>query len=229
MFIKRSLAICNALATLVIFLVIAIYLPTFNMNFYKAEYAKYNIPQRIGISQNQLMEVTKRLTDYMLGQVDDIVITAEINGVSREFFDDRDKAHMVDVKELFDLVKVVFIIAVCVVIFTGIMLRKDMRLLLRTSLVVILSFLGLFACLAGIIALDFDRAFTWFHLIFFNNDLWILDPEVSLLINIVPQEFFVDIAIRIGLIFCGLILGYAALLAAYLLFRANLGGGQSSR
>ena len=213
MVLRKLLAIWNACAVLVMFLIIAIYLPTFNLDFYKAEYRKYNIPQQIGISENQLMEVTKRLTGYMLGRVDDIVITAEINGVTREFFDERDKAHMVDVKGLFDLARTAFIISLCVVIFTWAALRNDMALLFRKSRLVFVFFLALLIILAGIISLDFERAFVRFHYIFFDNDLWILDPSVSLLINIVPQEFFIDIAVRVGLIFGVLIIGYTALLA----------------
>jgi len=213
MLIKKLLAVCNTVAMLAIFLVVAIYLPTYSMNFYKAQYAKYNIPQNIGVSEEQLMEVTKRLTDYMRGREPDIVITAEVRGVTREFFDERDKAHMVDVKELFDLARAAFVAALCAVIFTWAMLRNDLPLLFCTSLWTLAGLFGGFAILAGVIAMDFDTAFVQFHHIFFDNDLWILDPAVSLLINIVPQEFFVDISIRIGLIFGGLVVGYAALLA----------------
>jgi uncharacterized membrane protein len=38
-------------------------------------------------------------------------------------------------------------------------------------------------------------------LIFFDNDLWILNPATDLLVNIVPQPFFIDIAIFIGALF----------------------------
>ena len=57
------------------------------------------------------------------------------------------------------------------------------------------------AALAGIIALNFEKAFITFHHIFFDNDLWLLDPDTDNLINIVPQTFFSDICIRIGIIF----------------------------
>lgn len=40
-----------------------------------------------------------------------------------------------------------------------------------------------------------------FHHIFFNNDLWLLDPATDLLINIVPEPFFVDTASYIALVF----------------------------
>ena len=56
------------------------------------------------------------------------------------------------------------------------------------------------------ISTDFTRYFTIFHQIFFDNDLWILDPRTDLLINIVPEPFFVDTAARIGLLFGGSVL-----------------------
>lgn len=36
---------------------------------------------------------------------------------------------------------------------------------------------------------------------FFNNDLWILDPSTDMLINIVPEGFFMDTAGRIAFLF----------------------------
>ena len=54
------------------------------------------------------------------------------------------------------------------------------------------------AVLAGIIATDFNKYFIIFHHIFFNNDLWMLNPDTDLLINIVPEPFFMDTAARIA-------------------------------
>ena len=63
-------------------------------------------------------------------------------------------------------------------------------------------FLGVTALLAGIISTDFTKYFIIFHKIFFTNDLWQLDPRTDLLINIVPEPFFMDTAARIGITFC---------------------------
>ena len=218
---KKLLAICNILAIQALFLIAAICIPTFSMSFYEAQYAKYYTPQRIGICEAELMKVTKQLTDYMRRRADDLVITVEVNGVTREFFDDRDKAHMVDVRGLFDLVRIAFFVSLGLMVFTFVILRNDLPLLFRTSLITMVAVLVLFAVIVGIIAYDFDSAFIVFHLIFFNNDLWILDPSVSLLINIVPQEFFVDISIRVGLIFVGLILGYMAVVICLIRFSVS--------
>ena len=63
---------------------------------------------------------------------------------------------------------------------------------------VLAGFLLIAVILIIFIAADFDRAFTVFHLLFFTNDLWILDPATDLLVNIVPFNFFIDIAVFIG-------------------------------
>ena len=55
------------------------------------------------------------------------------------------------------------------------------------------------AVLAGIISTDFNQYFIMFHHIFFNNDLWMLNPDTDLLINIVPEPFFMDTAARIAM------------------------------
>ena len=55
-------------------------------------------------------------------------------------------------------------------------------------------FFAILAVLAGIISTDFNKYFIIFHHIFFNNDLWMLNPDTDLLINIVPEPFFMDTA-----------------------------------
>lgn len=41
-------------------------------------------------------------------------------------------------------------------------------------------------------AADFESLFLAFHYVSFTNDLWILDPETDLLIQMMPYPFFVD-------------------------------------
>ena len=67
-------------------------------------------------------------------------------------------------------------------------------------------FFALTAALAAIISTDFTKYFIVFHKIFFNNDLWVLDPRTDMLINIVPEGFFFDTAARIALVFAGIVM-----------------------
>jgi integral membrane protein (TIGR01906 family) len=47
-------------------------------------------------------------------------------------------------------------------------------------------------------ALDFEGAFTQYHLVFFDNDKWILDPSMHVMIRMVPQEFFETSAAKLA-------------------------------
>lgn len=38
--------------------------------------------------------------------------------------------------------------------------------------------------------INFDKSFTIFHKIFFNNDYWLLNPKTDPVIKIMPQKFF---------------------------------------
>jgi len=60
-----------------------------------------------------------------------------------------------------------------------------------------------------IVAFTFDKSFILFHIISFNNDLWLLNPEADLLINIFPESFFLNnFILVIGLSIIELFVGY---------------------
>jgi len=62
--------------------------------------------------------------------------------------------------------------------------------------------LGLFLLMGGGLALwaalDFTSFWTAFHLAFFSNDLWLMDPRVSRMIRICPEHLFSGIAGRMA-------------------------------
>ena len=58
---------------------------------------------------------------------------------------------------------------------------------------------GTMGLVAGLAALDFNRAFTVFHAIFFpGKDNWIFDPAVDQIILVMPEVFFRNCALLIG-------------------------------
>ena len=60
---------------------------------------------------------------------------------------------------------------------------------------------GLVLILAGLAALDFNRAFVIFHAIFFpGKDNWIFDSATDQIILVMPEEFFCNCAILIGVV-----------------------------
>jgi integral membrane protein (TIGR01906 family) len=195
-----------AAACVVVLLVCeAFIVPTFLTGFYSYEFDKNGTPAQIGVEKPELMRVTGEMLDYMRGRRDDLNVPAAVNGQQREFFNQREKDHMVDVRVLFDRLFLVrnaafwalLFLIICLVLFK----YNVLFVLARCAREAVAGFCLLTLLLAGVIAFNFERAFEVFHLIFFDNDLWILNPATDLLVNIVPQPFFIDIAIFIGALF----------------------------
>jgi integral membrane protein (TIGR01906 family) len=54
---------------------------------------------------------------------------------------------------------------------------------------------------AGLASLDFNAAFTYFHAIFFpGKDNWLFDPATDAIILVMPEAFFRNCAILIGVV-----------------------------
>jgi len=181
------------------------------------------------MSDEELMYVTVELLNYMRGRRDDMDgIRATVNGEEQEFFSERDKIHMVDVRVLYDRLFIVRNVAffgfVGLVLLMAITKSPVRHLLARCSREVMAGFLLLSAILAGVIAIDFDRAFEIFHLIFFNNDYWILFPPRDRLVMMVPLQFFINISIFIGILWASLPIIVIIAATIYLRYEANRPG-----
>lgn len=113
--------------------------------------------------------------------------------------------HMEDVRGLFVgalvLRRICIVTAfVCVALLW--LLKADIALVVPRSVCWGTGLFFAMLCVLGlVISTDFTKYFVIFHHIFFNNDLWLLDPATDLLINIVPEPFFVDTASYIALVF----------------------------
>jgi len=153
----------------------------------------------------ELMAVTRHMLDYMRGHTPSLQIEAVVHGQLRPFFSDREILHMVDVYDLFMLGNDIRNLAAAWFFGTigiiGFMRAPIAVTLAKAYQWVIGVLLVANALLISLIAIDFDHAFRVFHEIFFNNDLWILDPTTDLLINIVPLPFFITLSVVIAIIF----------------------------
>lgn len=173
--------------------------------WYEKEYLKYEVLDELEMEIEDVMDVTEEMMAYLRGNRKDLVVDTIVDGEPREFFNDREKEHMVDVQNLFlgglDLrlgAAAVFVAALMILVFT----KADWKKILPKSFLIgVGGFIAAVGILAALIATDFNKYFTIFHEIFFDNDLWILDPRTDLLIRMLPEGFFFDMVIRIGVIF----------------------------
>lgn len=209
-----------ALCVLVLIVCQSIAIPTFLQAFYSHEYDKYSVPETISTEKDELMTVTGQLLDYMHGKRADLIIPAVVDGQQRDFFNEKEIAHMADVRALFDIGfrvrNVAFWLLLLVVLALFFINARVLFVLSRCCREVLAAFLLLAVILVVFIALDFDRAFNIFHMLFFSNDLWQLNPATDLLINIVPLGFFMDIAVFIGSLIASLSLAIIAASTVYL-------------
>lgn len=188
----------------------------FDRNFYASEQRKLNIAEDIGVNNEELDEMTTILLGYLKHENDDLFVTAKVKGSEREIFNQREKDHMIDVRNLYDnAINVrnisLGLIIVCVIYLFyhhklfNISYYYNQTLLLFAF---IFGFIGLF-CL-----IDFNAFWTSFHELFFPmNDLWLLDPRVDILIMMVPEQFFFDLVTKI------IIIVAFALVAYFIAFR----------
>ena len=174
--------------------------------YFEREYTKYNVLDSLpSMTMEDLLEVTDEMMDYLKGEREDLHVVTVMDGQEREFFNEREIAHMEDVQVLF--LRAMSLRRVCIficVLCPGFLFltKAPVRRVLPPSICAGTGlFFGITAILALIISGDFTKYFVIFHHIFFDNDLWILDPATDMLINIVPEGFFMDTAARIALLF----------------------------
>lgn len=198
-FISSSIFI---LMFLLVLLLTDVQLIAFNEPYYAEQYEKYQVPQSIGIKMPDLMSATDNMLNYLNGKRDNLDFKMYINDVQQEFFSERDKLHMVDVKNLFVKGRLIrnigFWYCVIFLAFLGYKMKDRRNKLSKLFIYTFIAGVVPIIALVILMNIDFYKYFTIFHEIFFNNDLWQLEPAKDRLINMYPEAFFSGIAFRIA-------------------------------
>ena len=177
---------------------------------YQYGFDKYDVSRTTGLEQGELERAAAGLIDYFNSGEDTISLTVTKDGASFELFNEREVAHLKDVKGLFRLAYRVLLgttMYACVYIGLSFLWWRDRRQLMwglaggsGLTLVLMIT-LGLGALI------DFDWLFLQFHLFSFANELWMLDPATDYLIMLFPRGFWFDAAL-----FCALATAVMALI-----------------
>ena len=154
-----------------------------------------NIEEITGKDYFELKNIYRHLTIYLKGKAGNEILERDFN--------EREILHMVDVQELF---RIGFILKyISLIASLGIIIyffrTKEFEILGRFILKGMFINWALLGLLVLMIYFDFNKYFTYFHHIFFTNDLWLLDPDTDLLIQMLPENFFSSIAMNIGVSF----------------------------
>lgn len=140
--------------------------------------------------------VAHQLIDYLNYRHDDLTFGA--NALEETtLMRDIEIRHMVDVKNLYTLLRVIALSAGLMAMGWWVYLyQKDRHELAETlkTMFVIPLFFTVF--IGGWILIDFNRVFTLFHELFFTNDDWILRAD-DVLIQLLPSPFWMVSALLI--------------------------------
>ena len=195
---KKPLYSLISLILIVFSLLIAVHFWSFNKSFYRSEHSKLklygkSISEHIGISEEDLDYLTSFTLDYLNDPNASLDLKLNIKGEMREVYNQTEKMHMIDVRNLNLLANhLIIVFGIIILVFiVYLYLNKDYELFFKQYRSVLKYSFIFFGILIIWIIIDFDSFWTMFHHVFFaGNDLWLLDLNKDVLIMIVPPEFF---------------------------------------
>ena len=184
--------------------------------FFYSEYARLDHARLMGMNTEDLTNATMQMVRYMEGSVPSIDLDVAVNGERVSMFNDRERAHMVDVLVLYQNWRTVSYVSFVLFALLIVFLRKQPGEIARAFLNASKVFVLLLAAIAVWVLFDFSSFWTAFHHLFFTNDLWLLDPATSRMINMMPLQLFYDIVMFVVIVFLVL---WAALIAVAVAIR----------
>lgn len=194
-------AVVFSVAVFFLIITLSIALPIYIRPFYYLHINALDLVEESGFSYDEIKEAYDEVLDYL-------TIPGREFGVGVMKYSQSGTSHFVDCKVLFDINAAVLILSGIVILIISVLRRlgkiKEYRLFNRTP-----AFWGATALLLLTVALtavsciDFYTAFMVFHKIFFyGKENWYFDPRYDEIINVLPEQFFMNAAI---LIVCGII------------------------
>lgn len=169
-----------------------------NMRFiYHADIDRYDLTEVSGLTKDELIDDYNELIDYNCIWGDDSLDFPHFT------LSDGAAQHFVEARRMF-LFFGWGVLMFGIPAFLGIFLMHKRKygnsyLLFSAFITLILPVLLGAAC-----ALAWDKVFVLFHELSFGNDLWLFDPAVDPVINVLPDQFFLHEALAIfGLVMLG--------------------------
>ncbi|MBA7681490.1 hypothetical protein ES703_89829 [subsurface metagenome] len=188
---------------------------------YKYGFEKYNVSQTTGIAEVELEKAATGLISYFNSGEEDISLTVIKDGKPLKLFNQREVAHLRDVKGLIWLDYWVLLgTLIYTLSYAGASLfwRRG-RYWQRLAWGMVSGggiTLALMLAMGLGILFGFDQLFLQFHLFSFANELWQLDPARDYLIMLFPGGFWYDAAIFCAGITAGLAIILGGVAGEYL-------------
>lgn len=186
--------------------------PSSNSKFLAGLFSQHADTRASGVRPQDYPLLAERITGYLTGTVampQTLVLRQGVEGLA---FSSQELEHLQDVKTLYRLSDKLnlmgwLLLGLAYLLSYFVSKRQTkpaMTLFLRSLQSAALVVILLTAALGLLAVLDFYGVFYRMHQVLFHNDLWLLNPQSDLLIQLMPQPFFIAYAraagLRLGLI-----------------------------
>ena len=187
-YLRQTLIVIQNFSLFISAILGIIFYNCFNLDFYKNFYLRENLAPSINTTDDELINNTTNLLEYLTNK-------AELNTT---WFSEKDILHMKDVRTLYNVSFNLMIFFIIIFILSTILIalvykNYAMFYITKTFNKTLLAFIILIIVLAGIISYNFNSFWIKFHQLLFSNDLWLLSPDESNLIKMVPEKFFISL------------------------------------
>jgi integral membrane protein (TIGR01906 family) len=171
-----------------------------SLALYHYGFDKYGVSQTTGLPKAELDGVARGLIRYFNSSDEYISLTVVKEDQLFTLFNERETAHLKDVKDLFRLDYWLFLGTLLYsLVYIGLFSWLGGRRLVARGLLWGGGLtLGLMLLLGMSTMLNFDQFFLQFHLLSFTNELWQLDPTRDYLILLFPRGFWYDATLFIA-------------------------------
>ena len=165
---------------------------------------KYADTSASGVAQDEYHKLASAITGYLDGNLDTAQVAVIKGDRILPAFTEDELLHLQDIQGLLRLAETLKYIAWALlisslvfgmfIIFSGkkkpaLAGLRNLRLVINWSVSIAL---GLFLAVAIWGFFNFEGLFYAFHKLLFRNDLWLLDPQTDLLLQLMPLELFIS-------------------------------------
>ena len=179
---ELPITILVSIAIFILLIITPILFFSQNIAITKSISLKYGSAERLG---NNATTLNANVISYLRGD-------EELQG-----FTDSEKSHMQDVKKLIDIAKILFLISLAIIIAAIIALKKKTKETFRkASKYSSITTLAISAIITILTLADFGETFYSSHTLLFPQGNWLF-PASSLLIQLYPEQFFMEMGLWI--------------------------------
>lgn len=192
-----------------------------------------------GVEKDAYPVLAASLTGYFKGTLDTPQTEVEKFDASAAAYSEKELTHLADVKNLLDglgwLRYLALVLCVCFALCLYFIFRRgkrfevedersawEARTLWPGALIGALAAFALVLSVAVWGLVNFDGLFITMHKLLFSNDFWLLNPNIDLLIQLMPEKMFVQLGASVvrkaivtpAIVLALIVFGAAALLRA---------------